>query len=182
MGTGCKDGSQTALIPQVMNALFCKIETMKNQAEFQLRVSFIEVQKFCWLLPLQPCLKLIPTVFNFLFLIRLCWYWWDIMHLCWCCANALSYESCERWVGIGCTKYIAAITLLLLLLHMPIIAYFYGILYFTYYMALFLYSCFCFLPPSSPRWKIQMERNRIVVYLLNSFSLKPEATRTILLL
>ncbi|CAL9042546.1 unnamed protein product [Musa banksii] len=45
MGTGCKDGSQTALIPQVMNALFCKIETMKNQAEFQLRVSFIEILK-----------------------------------------------------------------------------------------------------------------------------------------
>ncbi|CAL9167940.1 unnamed protein product [Musa hybrid cultivar] len=45
MGTGCKDGSQTALIPQVMNALFCKIETLKNQAEFQLRVSFIEILK-----------------------------------------------------------------------------------------------------------------------------------------
>ncbi|KAJ8460416.1 hypothetical protein OPV22_033342 [Ensete ventricosum] len=45
MGTGCKDGSQIGLIPQVMNALFCKIETLKNQAEFQLRVSFIEILK-----------------------------------------------------------------------------------------------------------------------------------------
>ncbi|WOK92621.1 kinesin-like protein KIN-4A isoform X1 [Canna indica] len=45
MGTGCKDGSQTGLIPQVMNALFSKIETFKNQAEFQLRVSFIEILK-----------------------------------------------------------------------------------------------------------------------------------------
>ncbi|URE24800.1 KISc [Musa troglodytarum] len=45
MGTGCKDGSQTGLIPQVMNALFCKIETLKNQAEFQLHVSFIEILK-----------------------------------------------------------------------------------------------------------------------------------------
>lgn len=45
MGTACKDGTQTGLIPQVMNSLFCKIETLKNQAEFQLHVSFIEVQE-----------------------------------------------------------------------------------------------------------------------------------------
>ncbi|CAL9161910.1 unnamed protein product [Musa hybrid cultivar] len=45
MGTGCKDDSQTGLIPQVMNALFSKIETLRNQAEFQLRVSFIEILK-----------------------------------------------------------------------------------------------------------------------------------------
>lgn len=47
MGTGCKDGSQTGLIPQVMNSLFKKIESLKHQAEFQLRVSFIEVK---WIL------------------------------------------------------------------------------------------------------------------------------------
>ncbi|KAG6470784.1 hypothetical protein ZIOFF_071864 [Zingiber officinale] len=45
MGTACKDGSQTGLIPQVMNSLFSKIEALKNQAEFQLRVSFIEILK-----------------------------------------------------------------------------------------------------------------------------------------
>ncbi|XP_024019524.1 kinesin-like protein KIN-4A [Morus notabilis] len=45
MGTGSKDGSQTGLIPQVMNALFSKIETLKNQTEFQLHVSFIEILK-----------------------------------------------------------------------------------------------------------------------------------------
>nr|XP_010906553.1 kinesin-like protein KIN-4A isoform X1 [Elaeis guineensis] len=45
MGTACRDGSQTGLIPQVMNALFSKIETLKHQAEFQLRVSFIEILK-----------------------------------------------------------------------------------------------------------------------------------------
>ncbi|WOL04667.1 kinesin-like protein KIN-4A isoform X4 [Canna indica] len=45
MGTGCKDGSQTGIIPQVMNSLFGKIETLKDQAEFQLRVSFIEILK-----------------------------------------------------------------------------------------------------------------------------------------
>lgn len=43
MGTSFKDGSQTGLIPQVMNALFSKIETLKHQTEFQLHVSFIEV-------------------------------------------------------------------------------------------------------------------------------------------
>ncbi|XP_038984123.1 kinesin-like protein KIN-4A isoform X2 [Phoenix dactylifera] len=45
MGTACRDGSQTGLIPQVVNALFSKIETLKHQAEFQLRVSFIEILK-----------------------------------------------------------------------------------------------------------------------------------------
>ncbi|CAI0405759.1 unnamed protein product [Linum tenue] len=43
MGTGARDGSQSGLIPQVMNALFHKIETAKHQTEFQLHVSFIEV-------------------------------------------------------------------------------------------------------------------------------------------
>ncbi|KAJ9670656.1 hypothetical protein PVL29_026915 [Vitis rotundifolia] len=45
MGTGFKDGCQTGLIPQVMNALFNKIETLKHQSEFQLHVSFIEILK-----------------------------------------------------------------------------------------------------------------------------------------
>ncbi|XP_015884329.3 kinesin-like protein KIN-4A isoform X2 [Ziziphus jujuba] len=45
MGTGFKDGFQTGLIPQVMNVLFSKIETMKHQTEFQLHVSFIEILK-----------------------------------------------------------------------------------------------------------------------------------------
>ncbi|OVA15880.1 Kinesin [Macleaya cordata] len=45
MGTGSKDGCQTGLIPQVMNALFSKIGTLKHEAEFQLHVSFIEILK-----------------------------------------------------------------------------------------------------------------------------------------
>ncbi|XP_043804697.1 kinesin-like protein KIN-4A isoform X2 [Manihot esculenta] len=45
MGTNFKDGCQTGLIPQVMNALFNKIETLKHQTEFQLHVSFIEILK-----------------------------------------------------------------------------------------------------------------------------------------
>ncbi|KAJ0818832.1 putative plus-end-directed kinesin ATPase [Helianthus annuus] len=45
MGSGCKDGSQTGLIPQAMNALFNKIESLKDQIEFQLHVSFIEILK-----------------------------------------------------------------------------------------------------------------------------------------
>ncbi|KAI3847851.1 hypothetical protein MKW92_009939 [Papaver armeniacum] len=45
MGTGFKDGSDTGLIPQVMNALFSKIETSKHEIEFQLHVSFIEILK-----------------------------------------------------------------------------------------------------------------------------------------
>lgn len=43
MGTGLREGCQTGLIPQVMNALFNKIETLRHQMEFQLHVSFIEV-------------------------------------------------------------------------------------------------------------------------------------------
>lgn len=45
MGTGNKDDSQTGIIPKVMNALFEKIESLKHQADFQLRVSFIEILK-----------------------------------------------------------------------------------------------------------------------------------------
>ncbi|XP_074581994.1 kinesin-like protein KIN-4A [Curcuma longa] len=45
MGTGFKESSQTGLIPHVMNALFSKIETLKHQTEFHLRVSFIEILK-----------------------------------------------------------------------------------------------------------------------------------------
>jgi hypothetical protein len=43
MGTGFKEGFQTGIVPQVMNVLFNKIETLKDQIEFQLHVSFIEV-------------------------------------------------------------------------------------------------------------------------------------------
>ncbi|GLT34220.1 hypothetical protein SLA2020_087470 [Shorea laevis] len=45
MGTNLKDGYQTGIIPQVMNALFSRIETLKHQTEFQLQVSFIEILK-----------------------------------------------------------------------------------------------------------------------------------------
>ncbi|KAL7602884.1 hypothetical protein Lser_V15G18980 [Lactuca serriola] len=45
MGSGCKDGAQTGLIPQAMSALFNKIESLKHQIEFQLHVSFIEILK-----------------------------------------------------------------------------------------------------------------------------------------
>ncbi|KAJ0785817.1 putative kinesin motor domain superfamily [Helianthus annuus] len=44
MDTGFKDGCQTWLISQAMNALFNKIESLQHQLEFQLRVSFIEVE------------------------------------------------------------------------------------------------------------------------------------------
>ncbi|CAL9002262.1 unnamed protein product [Prunus brigantina] len=43
MGTGSGDGCQTGLIPQVMNALFNKIEILKDQTEFQMQVSYIEI-------------------------------------------------------------------------------------------------------------------------------------------
>ncbi|KAB2004652.1 hypothetical protein ES319_D11G214100v1 [Gossypium barbadense] len=43
MGTATKDDCQTGLIPQVMNELFKKIETLKRRTEFQLHVSFIEI-------------------------------------------------------------------------------------------------------------------------------------------
>ncbi|KAL2646783.1 hypothetical protein AAZV13_05G076400 [Glycine max] len=42
MGTGYNDNCRSGLIPQVMNAFFNKIETLKHQTEFQLRVSFVE--------------------------------------------------------------------------------------------------------------------------------------------
>ncbi|KAE8037365.1 hypothetical protein FH972_009958 [Carpinus fangiana] len=45
MGTGFRDGCQTGIIPQVMNVLFSKMETLKGQTEFQLHVSFIEILK-----------------------------------------------------------------------------------------------------------------------------------------
>ncbi|XP_012079285.1 kinesin-like protein KIN-4A [Jatropha curcas] len=45
MGTSFKDGCQTGLIPQAMNALFNKIKTLKDQTEFQLHVSFVEILK-----------------------------------------------------------------------------------------------------------------------------------------
>ncbi|KAF8105695.1 hypothetical protein N665_0157s0260 [Sinapis alba] len=45
MGTGCGDISQTGIVPQVMNALFSKIETLKDHIEFQIHVSFIEIHK-----------------------------------------------------------------------------------------------------------------------------------------
>ncbi|CAF2089779.1 unnamed protein product [Brassica napus] len=46
MGTGCGDNStQTGIVPQVMNALFTKIETLKDHIEFQIHVSFIEIHK-----------------------------------------------------------------------------------------------------------------------------------------
>ncbi|WZZ01547.1 hypothetical protein YC2023_073875 [Brassica napus] len=46
MGTGCGDSStQTGIVPQVMNALFTKIETLKDHIEFQIHVSFIEIHK-----------------------------------------------------------------------------------------------------------------------------------------
>ncbi|KAE8653961.1 Kinesin-like protein FRA1 [Hibiscus syriacus] len=45
MGTSLKDSYQTGIIPQVMNALFSKIESLKHQIGFQLHVSFIEILK-----------------------------------------------------------------------------------------------------------------------------------------
>ncbi|XP_023728461.1 kinesin-like protein KIN-4A [Lactuca sativa] len=45
MGTGFKDGYQAGLIPQAMTALFNKIESLQDQTEFQLHVSFIEILK-----------------------------------------------------------------------------------------------------------------------------------------
>ncbi|KAF9600122.1 hypothetical protein IFM89_003669 [Coptis chinensis] len=45
MGTGYRDGYQTGITPQVMNALFSKIEMLKHEIEFQLHVSFIEILK-----------------------------------------------------------------------------------------------------------------------------------------
>ncbi|KAJ4900849.1 Kinesin-like protein FRA1 [Raphanus sativus] len=49
MGTGCGDNnsssSHTGIVPQVMNALFTKIETLNDHIEFQIHVSFIEIHK-----------------------------------------------------------------------------------------------------------------------------------------
>jgi len=45
MGTACKEGSHIGIIPRAMAVLFDKIENLKSQVEFQLRVSFIEVQE-----------------------------------------------------------------------------------------------------------------------------------------
>ncbi|XP_022740221.1 kinesin-like protein KIN-4A [Durio zibethinus] len=45
MGTAIKNGCETGLIPQVMNALFKKIETLKHQTEFQLHVSYLKILK-----------------------------------------------------------------------------------------------------------------------------------------
>ncbi|KAM7250363.1 hypothetical protein ACFE04_022246 [Oxalis oulophora] len=45
MGTSFRDGSQTGLIPQVINTLFNKIDNLKHQTQFQLHVSFIEILK-----------------------------------------------------------------------------------------------------------------------------------------
>ncbi|KAK1363794.1 kinesin-like protein KIN-4A [Heracleum sosnowskyi] len=45
MGTGLREQGQTGLVPQVISALFNKIEKLKHQAEYQLHVSFIEILK-----------------------------------------------------------------------------------------------------------------------------------------
>uniref|UniRef100_A0A1J3JNI7 Kinesin-like protein n=1 Tax=Noccaea caerulescens TaxID=107243 RepID=A0A1J3JNI7_NOCCA len=45
MGTAFKDGTNSGLIPQVMSALFNKIDSLKHQTGFQLHVSFIEILK-----------------------------------------------------------------------------------------------------------------------------------------
>ncbi|XP_010523005.1 PREDICTED: kinesin-like protein KIN-4A isoform X2 [Tarenaya hassleriana] len=55
MGTGSKDGSQMGIIPQVMNALFSKMENLKRQTEFQIHVSFIEIHKEDVRDLLDPC-------------------------------------------------------------------------------------------------------------------------------
>ncbi|PPD82061.1 hypothetical protein GOBAR_DD21006 [Gossypium barbadense] len=45
MGTGFKDSCHIGITPQVMNALFNKIDSLKHQIQFQLHVSFIEILK-----------------------------------------------------------------------------------------------------------------------------------------
>lgn len=45
MGTGYGEGGEIGIIPQVMETIFKKIESLKHQAEFQIRVSFIEILK-----------------------------------------------------------------------------------------------------------------------------------------
>lgn len=49
MGTGFRNGYQTGIVPQVMTALFEKIESMKHETDFQLHVSYIEVHSV-WLI------------------------------------------------------------------------------------------------------------------------------------
>jgi hypothetical protein len=45
MGTGYTVGGSTeGVIPQVMDFIFKNIETLKKKADFQIRVSFIEVR------------------------------------------------------------------------------------------------------------------------------------------
>ncbi|KAI4991367.1 hypothetical protein ZWY2020_039738 [Hordeum vulgare] len=45
MGTACKEATHVGIIPRAMVALFDKIDKLKNQVDFQLRVSFIEILK-----------------------------------------------------------------------------------------------------------------------------------------
>ncbi|XP_057532737.1 kinesin-like protein KIN-4A isoform X2 [Amaranthus tricolor] len=45
MGTAFQEDGHTGVIPLVMNSLFHKIEELKNETEFQLHVSFIEIHK-----------------------------------------------------------------------------------------------------------------------------------------
>ncbi|CAO2833966.1 unnamed protein product, partial [Amaranthus hypochondriacus] len=45
MGTAFQEDGHTGVIPLVMNSLFRKIEELKNETEFQLHVSFIEIHK-----------------------------------------------------------------------------------------------------------------------------------------
>lgn len=42
-------GSSEGVIPQVMETIFKKIDTLKDKSDFQLRVSFIEVIGETWL-------------------------------------------------------------------------------------------------------------------------------------
>ncbi|KAL0918808.1 hypothetical protein M5K25_010845 [Dendrobium thyrsiflorum] len=45
MGTKGKDGCQTSIIRQAMNALFHKVKNLKHHAELHTRVSFIEAKR-----------------------------------------------------------------------------------------------------------------------------------------
>jgi kinesin family protein 4/21/27 len=42
-------GSSEGVIPQVMETIFKRIDTLKDKSDFQLRVSFIEVIGGTWL-------------------------------------------------------------------------------------------------------------------------------------
>lgn len=49
MGTGYTvGGSADGVTPQVMQTIFKRIESLKHKADFQLRVSFIEVCFMCF--------------------------------------------------------------------------------------------------------------------------------------